>query len=137
MTLPPSSRDAGSGGSVAGPRMLLVLTTFPDAEGAGRVGRDLVERGLAACVSIGAPIRSIYRWREAVEEAREVPLTIKTTAAACDALMRALRDAHPYEVPEIIALPVERGLEAYLQWVAAVTQPGEAGPAMRSPAGCR
>jgi len=105
------------------PRMLLVLTTLPDEAAATRIGRDLVERGLAACVSIGLPVRSIYRWQGAIEDALEVPLAIKTSAAAYDALESALRVAHPYEVPEIIAVPVERGLDEYLTWIGECARP--------------
>lgn len=104
-------------------RMLLVLTTLPDEATATRIARDLVERGLAACVSIGAPVRSIFRWQGVVEDAQEVPLTIKTGAAAYDALAAALRAAHPYELPEIIAVPVERELDDYLTWVDECTRP--------------
>lgn len=97
--------------------MLLVLTTLPDEETARRIARDMVERGLAACVSIGAPVRSVYRWQGEIEEAVEIPLTLKTADARYDALEQALRATHPYELPEIVALPVERGLDAYLHWV--------------------
>lgn len=97
--------------------MLLVLTTLPDEETARRIARDMVERGLAACVSIGAPVRSVYRWQGEIEEAVEIPLTLKTADARYDALEQALRAAHPYELPEIVALPVARGLDAYLHWV--------------------
>ena len=103
--------------------VLLVLTTLPDAATAQRIARSLVEAGQAACVSIGAPVRSIYRWQGVVEDAQEVPLTIKTGAAAYDALAAALRAAHPYELPEIIAVPVERGLDEYLTWVGEHTRP--------------
>lgn len=106
-------------------RMLLVLTTLPDEATAARIARDLVERGLAACVSIGAPVRSIYRWQGALEDAQEVPLTIKTSASAYDALAAALRDAHPYDLPEIIAVPVARGLDDYLTWVGESTRPAD------------
>ena len=97
--------------------MLLVLTTLPDEDTARRIARDMVERGLAACVSIGAPVRSVYRWQGEIEEAVEIPLTLKTADARYDALEQALRAAHPYELPEIVALPVDRGLDAYLHWV--------------------
>jgi periplasmic divalent cation tolerance protein len=105
------------------PTVLLVLTTLPDAATAQRIARALVETGHAACVNIGAPVRSIYTWQGAIEEADEVPLAIKTTVAAYDALESALRALHPYELPEIIALPVDRGLPAYLQWVGDMTTP--------------
>lgn len=97
--------------------MLLVLTTLPDEDTARRIAHDMMERGLAACVSIGAPVRSIYRWQGVIEEALEIPLTLKTADACYDALEQALRAAHPYELPEIVALPVARGLDAYLHWV--------------------
>ena len=101
--------------------MLLVLTTLPDDDTAQRIANDLVDAGLAACVSIGAPVRSVYRWQGAVEQTVEVPLTVKTTTDRYDALEQALRSAHPYDLPEIIALPVERGLEGYLRWMAEMT----------------
>lgn len=101
--------------------VLLVLTTLPDTATAQGIARSLVESGHAACVSIGAPVRSIYTWQGAIEEADEVPLAIKTTVAAYDALESALRAQHPYDLPEIIALPVDRGLPAYLQWVGDMT----------------
>lgn len=101
--------------------VLLVLTTLPDAATAQGIARSLVESGHTACVSIGAPVRSIYTWQGAIEEAAEVPLAIKTTVAAYDALESALRALHPYDLPEIIALPVDRSLPAYLQWVGDMT----------------
>ncbi|WP_026187799.1 divalent-cation tolerance protein CutA [Methyloversatilis universalis] len=99
------------------PSALLVLTTLPDADTAARIARALVEGRHAACVSIGAPVRSVYVWQGALEDASEVPLAIKTTADAYAGLEAALRALHPYDLPEIIALPVTRGLPAYLQWV--------------------
>lgn len=101
--------------------VLLVLTTLPDAATAQDIARSLVEAGHAACVSIGAPVRSIYTWQGTIEDAAEVPLAIKTTVAAYGALESALRALHPYDLPEIIALPVDRGLPAYLQWVGDMT----------------
>ena len=101
---------------------LLVITTCPDAAVAEDLARSLVEDRLAACVNILAPCRSIYRWQGQVETAAEVPLLIKTGAECYPALEAALRERHPYEVPEIIALPVAAGLPAYLGWVAAETR---------------
>jgi periplasmic divalent cation tolerance protein len=101
--------------------MLLVLTALPDDDTAQRIANDLVNAGLAACVSIGAPVRSVYRWQGTIEHAAEVPLAIKTTRDRYEALEQALRTAHPYELPEIIALPIERGLEGYLRWMAEMT----------------
>lgn len=100
---------------------LLVLTQLPDAETARTLAGRLVEARLAACVNILAPCRSVYRWEGKIEGAEEVPLLIKTTAARYAELETAIRAAHPYSLPEIVALPVERGLPAYLGWVAAET----------------
>jgi len=80
-----------------------------------------VERKLAACVNILAPCTSVYRWNDAVETATEVPLLVKTTLARYPALQAALTEAHPYELPEIIAVPLQEGLPAYLAWVGAET----------------
>ncbi|MBK7662917.1 MAG: divalent-cation tolerance protein CutA [Sterolibacteriaceae bacterium] len=98
---------------------LLVLSNLPDRDAADALARALIERRLAACVNILSPCRSVYRWRGAVEQADEVPLLIKTTRARYAELEAAMRALHPYEVPEIIALPLTGGLPAYLDWVAA------------------
>ena len=103
---------------------LLVLTNCPDEESANAIALALVEERLAACVNILPRVQSVYRWQGAVESATEIPLFIKSTATNYPALEAAIRDHHPYQVPEIIALPVERGLPAYLDWVATeTTQP--------------
>ena len=101
---------------------LLVLTNLPDRAAAERMADLLVEKRLAACVNILAPCRSVYRWKDAVQHDEEHPLLIKTTAARYPALERAMREGHPYELPEIIAVPIERGLPAYLAWVEAETR---------------
>ncbi|MBN9697412.1 MAG: divalent-cation tolerance protein CutA [Zoogloea sp.] len=101
--------------------ILLVLTNLPDADSAGRVARLLIEQRLAACVNVLAPCTSVYRWQGALETASELPLLIKTTRAAYPALQATLREAHPYELPEIVAIPVQEGLPDYLAWVAAET----------------
>jgi periplasmic divalent cation tolerance protein len=100
---------------------LLVLTNLPDRAAAEALAQTLVERRLAACVSILAPCRSLYRWQEALQRDEEHPLLIKTSAARYAELEQAIRAAHPYELPEIVALPIERGLPAYLDWLAAET----------------
>jgi periplasmic divalent cation tolerance protein len=100
---------------------LLVLTNVPERAAAERLADMLVERQLAACVSILAPCRSVYRWKGAVQHDEEHPMLIKTTAERYAALEAALRAAHPYELPEIIAVPIERGLPAYLEWLAGET----------------
>lgn len=102
---------------------LVVLCTCPDTAVAERIARSLVEHRLAACVSIGAPVRSIYRWKGAVEEANEVPLAIKTTTARFDELKVHILMLHPYELPEILAVEARAGLDRYLDWIGAATQP--------------
>jgi periplasmic divalent cation tolerance protein len=96
---------------------LLVITNLPDRAAAERLAEKLVGERLAACVNILAPCRSVYRWKDALQHDEEHPMLIKTTAERYPALERALREGHPYELPEIIAVPIERGLPAYLQWV--------------------
>jgi len=97
--------------------VVLVISNVPDSALAERMGQALVEDGLAACVNIGAPVLSIYRWNGNMETAEEIPLWIKTTASRQQALVEALAKMHPYEVPEILVVPVVGGSAAYLQWV--------------------
>jgi periplasmic divalent cation tolerance protein len=101
---------------------LLVLTNLPDRATAERLADMLLEKHVAACVNILAPCQSVYRWKGALQHEEEHPMLIKTTAARYGALEQALRAGHPYELPEIIAVPIERGLPAYLDWVAAETK---------------
>ena len=100
---------------------LLVLTNLPDRAAAEKLAEALVAQQVAACVNILAPCRSVYRWKGAVQHDEEHPVLIKTTQERYPALEAAIRAAHPYELPEIIAVPVERGLPGYLAWVAAET----------------
>ncbi len=95
----------------------VALSTFPDAETARRIARELVNEKLAACANILPPIESIYRWKGAVEESAEVLVLFKSTVERFAAFEAKLKQLHPYEVPEIVALPVATGLDAYLQWV--------------------
>jgi len=103
--------------------VLVVLTNCPDVEVADRIARTIVEQRLAACANRLAPVESVYRWQGAVERATEVPLLIKTTRERYAEIEQAIRALHPYEVPEIIAMPVSAGLASYLRWVADETQP--------------
>jgi periplasmic divalent cation tolerance protein len=98
------------------PSMLVVLCSCPPAQ-ADSIARKLVERKLAACVNVTSPVHSIYFWRGKLEEDEERLLVIKTTPARWPELAQALAGLHPYEVPEIIALPVYAGAESYLRWV--------------------
>ncbi len=102
---------------------LLVLTNLPDRASAEKLADQLVGQRLAACVNILAPCRSVYRWEDEVQHDEECPVLIKTTAERYPALEAAIRAHHPYELPEIIAVPVERGLPEYLGWVAQETRP--------------
>lgn len=100
---------------------LLVLTNLPDRAAAEKLADALIQKRVAACVNILAPCRSVYRWKGEVQHDEEYPVLIKTTRESYAALEAAIREAHPYELPEIVAVPIERGLPAYLDWVAAET----------------
>lgn len=102
--------------------VLLVITNLPDRAVAERIATSLVTENLAACVNILAECTSIYRWQGKIEHAGEVPMLIKTTRSVYPRLEGALRKLHPYELPEIIALPVSAGLPEYLSWVATETR---------------
>lgn len=93
----------------------VVLCTFPDLDRARQIGAALVERQVAACVNLLPGVESIYRWEGKIERSGEVLAVIKTTRYP--ALESAIRELHPYEVPEILALPVAAGLPAYLAWL--------------------
>lgn len=97
--------------------LIVVLCTFPDLETARSIARTLVEEQLAACVNLGPAIESIYLWQGKTESVHEVLGLIKTTRPGYDALESRLKELHPYEVPEIIALPVENALGTYAHWV--------------------
>ena len=96
---------------------LLVLTNCPDAAVAERIARTLVELKLAACVNQLAPVQSIYRWQGEVQHDSELLLLIKTRGECYPALEARIRELHSYEVPEIIAVPLQRGSESYLAWL--------------------
>jgi periplasmic divalent cation tolerance protein len=99
--------------------VVALLMTAPDAETGRRIARALVEERLAACVNVVPGVTSIYRWKGAVEEAAEVMLVAKTRAERAAALAARVRALHPYELPEVVALPVTDGSRAYLRWVVA------------------
>lgn len=102
---------------------LLVFTRLPDRAAAEKLAEVLIERRLAACASILSPCRSVYRWQGVIEQSDEYPLEVKTTAERYAALEALIREHHPYTLPEIVAVPIVRGLPAYLDWVAAETKP--------------
>ena len=104
-------------GPMPTPAALICFCTCPESGTAERIATALVEERLAACVNILPGLRSIYRWQDRVETADEVLLLIKTSADAYPALQDRLRELHPYELPELLAVESTSGLPAYLQWV--------------------
>jgi periplasmic divalent cation tolerance protein len=99
-------------------KILLALSTFPDAEIARRISSQLVSERFAACANILSSVESIYRWNEKIESGNETLVFFKVSEEGQSAFQEKLRALHPYEVPEIIFLPVASGLPEYLQWVA-------------------
>lgn len=95
----------------------LVFTTCPDHAAADELAAALIERRLAACVSVGGPVTSRYRWKDRVETDDEVPVTIKTRTDYLERLEKAFAELHPYEVPEMLAVPVVWGHGPYLDWI--------------------
>lgn len=100
---------------------LVVLVTAPSADKAAELARALVEERLAACGNVVPGLRSIYRWEGRVQEDAEALLLLKTTRARFEALRERVLALHPYQVPEVLALPVEAGSAAYLAWIAGET----------------
>jgi periplasmic divalent cation tolerance protein len=105
--------------SGAGGEVVVVFTNLPDVAAARKLAQSLVEQRLAACVNVLAQCSSVYRWQGRIETATEVPVLIKTVASRYPRVEAAIRANHPYELPEIISVPVVAGLGEYLGWVAA------------------
>lgn len=103
----------------------VILVTAPSMDDAARLGRTLVAEQLAACANLVPGLRSIYRWQDAIHDDAEVLLIIKTTSALCDRLTQRILELHPYETPEVLALPVVHGSERYLAWLRAQVQTEE------------
>ena len=97
----------------------MVVVTAPSHDVADRIVTAVVEEGLAACGNIVPGVTSIYRWEGAVQRDSEVLILFKTTQTVLGQLMKRVEEIHPYDVPEVLALPVAAGLEAYTSWVAA------------------
>ncbi|HEX7045600.1 MAG TPA: divalent-cation tolerance protein CutA [Burkholderiales bacterium] len=98
---------------------LLAFTTCPDAESGRRIARSLVESGLAACVNMLPPMESVYRWKGNIETASEHLLIMKVSRANYGRVEQRIRELHPYELPEIVAVSIDAGLPAYLAWIVA------------------
>jgi periplasmic divalent cation tolerance protein len=98
-------------------KVLLALSTFPDQETAREISNELVTKKLAACANILPGVESIYRWKEEIESGNETLVLFKLSEDRQSAFQEKLRSLHPYEVPEIIFVPVSTGLPEYLRWV--------------------
>jgi len=103
-------------------KFIQVITTTPNRAQARRLARALVEQKLAACVQIVGPIESVYRWKGKIEKAREFICYIKTARQMFSKLEKAIKKYHPYETPEIIALPIVASSKDYVQWLRKETQ---------------
>jgi periplasmic divalent cation tolerance protein len=97
--------------------VIIVLTNFPDRDSALAVAGQLVEKRLAACVNVLDGCTSVYRWKSKLESEREVPMLVKTRVEHFEEVQAAIRSAHPYELPEILAVPVAAGLAEYVSWL--------------------
>jgi len=97
--------------------ILLAVSTFPDAETARRISNELVVGKFAACANILPSVESIYRWKEQNESGNEILVFFKLSEDRQSAFQEKLRSLHPYEVPEIIFIPISSGLPEYLHWV--------------------
>ncbi|MET0683575.1 MAG: divalent-cation tolerance protein CutA [Casimicrobiaceae bacterium] len=97
---------------------IMIVTQMPDRASALVLARSLVESRVAACVSVGAPVESLYHWRGKIETAQEIPVVVKTCPERYPEVEAAIRAAHPYELPEIVAVPITHGSAPYLRWIA-------------------
>lgn len=111
-----------SGVTVDGAEVRVALVTCPDDDTAERIATALLVEQLVACANLVAGVRSIYRWRGEIERAEECLVVLKTRSACVDRLATRIGELHPYDVPEFIVLPVDRGLPDYLSWVVEETQ---------------
>jgi len=101
---------------------ILVMMHVPDRASADILAKTLIDRRLAACVNIGAPVESMYHWRGQTETGTEIPVAIKTRSTLYSDIEAAIRSVHPYELPEVIAVPIVYGHRDYLDWIAAETR---------------
>ncbi|HVI23688.1 MAG: divalent-cation tolerance protein CutA [Myxococcales bacterium] len=101
---------------------MLVFSTLPSPDKAAEIARTLVEEGLAACGNVLPAVRSIYKWQGKMQDENEVMLLLKTREEQLERLKLRILELHPYEVPEVLAIPVESGYRAYLEWIASETK---------------
>lgn len=100
---------------------IMVISNLPDQGSAIRLAEILISRGQAACVNVLAPCTSIYHWQDKTESTQEVPVLIKTTQDKYAEVERTIRTYHPYELPEIVYVPIAGGLPPYLEWISKET----------------
>jgi periplasmic divalent cation tolerance protein len=100
---------------------MLVLTTLPNADAAAEMAKSIVEERLAACANLFPALRSIYKWQAKMEDQNEVLVLFKTRQEHFDRLRSRILELHPYEVPEVLAIPVEQAYQPYLEWLAKET----------------
>lgn len=100
---------------------MLVLTTLPNSDAASELARSVVNEKLAACANVLPAVRSIYRWQGKVQDENEVLVLFKTPQEHFERLKARILELHPYEVPEVLAIPVEQGYQAYLDWLSQET----------------
>jgi periplasmic divalent cation tolerance protein len=121
--LAPAARGSAARAKRSTPStVILVLTTLPERAAAEALARELLAARLAACIQIGAAVQSLYHWRGEIETASEIPVAIKTRVELYARVEAAVRARHPYELPEIVAVPITHGLPAYVEWIAAETE---------------
>jgi periplasmic divalent cation tolerance protein len=113
-------------------KLRLILCTTATEEQAAAIARTLVSEQLAACVNIVGPIRSVYRWRDAIEDEREFLLLIKTRATLYIKIEKRIRELHSYEVAEVISSVIDRGSPPYVKWMLEATRIRTPKPAKRS-----
>ncbi|MQR02703.1 divalent-cation tolerance protein CutA [Glaciimonas soli] len=101
---------------------IIIISNLPDLASAEQLAKTLVERKLAACVNILPQVNSIYRWQGQIQQTAEVTVMIKTIAQRYDEIEVEIKATHPYDLPEIIALPITHGLPAYLDWIGVETK---------------
>jgi len=101
---------------------MVVFTTLPSPEKAAEIARTLVEERLVACANVLPAVRSIYKWQGKMQDENEVMLLLKTREEQLERLKLRILELHPYEVPEVLAIPVESGYRAYLEWIASETK---------------
>lgn len=100
----------------------IVFSTIDSEENARKMARHLVEEHLAACVNIVSNVSSVYKWDDVLEEEKECLLIIKTSENRLEELITRIVDSHPYEVPDVVAFPIEKGYSSYLEWVISETR---------------